>query len=106
MADFTLNLEAPFGAREEKAKSRTVAQEPCITRRWANDFVILVDVAAHGGVIRSEYSIVYGAVAFIFLVSGLSLPFSKLRQNVTNWRLHIIVQGISFAVIPAIMLGK
>ncbi|CAG9972063.1 unnamed protein product [Clonostachys byssicola] len=62
-------------------------------------------VAAHGGVIRSEYSIVYGAVAFIFLVSGLSLPFSKLRQNVTNWRLHIIVQGISFAVIPAIMLA-
>lgn len=62
------------------------------------------DIAAHGGVIRSEYSIVYGAVAFIFLVSGLSLPPSKLKSNVTNWRLHVVVQGISFALIPAIVL--
>ncbi|KAJ4321603.1 LRR receptor-like serine/threonine-protein kinase RGI2 [Fusarium piperis] len=62
-------------------------------------------VAKHGGVIRSEYSILYGAVAFIFLVSGLQLSPGKLRKNVTNWRLHIIVQGISFAVIPAIVLA-
>ncbi|KAF4979618.1 hypothetical protein FZEAL_4175 [Fusarium zealandicum] len=62
-------------------------------------------VAQHGGVIRSEYSILYGAVAFIFLVSGLQLSPEKLRQNVTNWRLHILVQGICFAVIPAIVLA-
>ncbi|KAM0436876.1 hypothetical protein ACHAPT_002589 [Fusarium lateritium] len=62
-------------------------------------------VAQHGGVIRSEYSILYGAVAFIFLVSGLQLSPGKLRKNVTNWRLHILVQGISFAVIPAIVLA-
>ncbi|KAF4968245.1 hypothetical protein FSARC_4336 [Fusarium sarcochroum] len=62
-------------------------------------------VAKHGGVIRSEYSILYGAVAFIFLVSGLQLSPEKLRNNVTNWRLHILVQGISFAVIPAIVLA-
>jgi predicted Na+-dependent transporter len=63
-------------------------------------------VAQHGGVIRSEYSILYGAVAFIFIVSGLQLSPEKLRKNVTNWRLHILVHGISFAVIPAIVLGK
>jgi sodium/bile acid cotransporter 7 len=63
-------------------------------------------VAQHGGVIRSEYSILYGAVAFIFLVSGLQLSPGKLRENVTNWRLHILVHGISFAVIPAIVLGE
>ncbi|KAG5768290.1 hypothetical protein H9Q72_004127 [Fusarium xylarioides] len=62
-------------------------------------------VAQHGGVIRSEYSILYGAVAFIFLVSGLQLSPGKLRENVTNWRLHILVHGISFAVIPAIVLA-
>ena len=66
----------------------------------------LVAVAAHGGKIRSEYSILYGAVALIFLVSGLQLAPDKLRENATNWRLHIIVQGISFVVIPAIVLGK
>ncbi|KAK3185424.1 LRR receptor-like serine/threonine-protein kinase RGI2 [Lecanicillium sp. MT-2017a] len=62
-------------------------------------------VAAHGGVIKSEYSILYGAVGFIFVVSGLQLPPAKIRQCLTNWRLHFIVQGISFAVIPAIILS-
>ncbi|KAI9901884.1 hypothetical protein N3K66_003701 [Trichothecium roseum] len=62
-------------------------------------------VASHGGAIRSEYTVVYGAVAFIFLVSGLSLPPAKLRQNITNWRLHFLVQGTSFVLIPAIMLA-
>lgn len=64
-----------------------------------------VGVAAHGGVIKSEYSVLYGAVAFIFLVSGLQLPPSKLQANATNWRLHALVQGISFVVIPCIVLG-
>ncbi|KAH7328484.1 putative sodium bile acid cotransporter [Stachybotrys elegans] len=63
------------------------------------------EVASHGGTIRSEYSILYGAVAFIFLVSGMSLAPAKLRVNVTNWRLHVIVQGISFLVVPAIVLA-
>ncbi|POR37966.1 Putative membrane protein [Tolypocladium paradoxum] len=62
-------------------------------------------VAARGGSIRSEYSILYGAVAFIFLVSGLQLAPDKLRRNATNWRLHVVVQGISFVVIPAIVLA-
>ncbi|EXV04036.1 SBF-like CPA transporter family protein [Metarhizium robertsii] len=64
-----------------------------------------VGVAAHGGVIKSEYSVLYGAVAFIFLVSGLQLPPSKLQANATNWRLHALVQGISFVVIPCIVLA-
>lgn len=62
------------------------------------------DVAAHGGIIRSEYSILYGGVSIIFLVSGLQLSHEKLRMNLASWRLHIIVQGISFVLIPVIML--
>ncbi|QYS98945.1 hypothetical protein H0G86_006101 [Trichoderma simmonsii] len=62
-------------------------------------------VAEHGGVIRSEYSILYGAVAIIFLINGLQLPPDKLKQNLTNWRLHIMVQGCSFVIIPVIMLA-
>ncbi|UKZ88284.1 uncharacterized protein TrAFT101_004046 [Trichoderma asperellum] len=61
-------------------------------------------VAEHGGVIRSEYSILYGAVAIIFLINGLQLPPEKLKQNLTNWRLHVIIQGSSFAIIPVFML--
>lgn len=65
----------------------------------------LSDVAAHGGTIRSEYSILYGAVAFIFLVSGLQLSPAKLKQSLTSWRLHVLVQGISFLVFPTVVLG-
>lgn len=64
------------------------------------------DVAATNGVIESQYSVLYGSVAIIFLVSGLQLSPQKLRQNLTNWRLHILTQGISFVVIPVIWLGK
>ncbi|KAF4121255.1 solute carrier family 10 (sodium/bile acid cotransporter), member 7 [Geosmithia morbida] len=76
-----------------------------IAGQWLTLAFGLASVAAHGGAIRSEYSIVYGAVAFIFFVSGLSLSPEKLRRNMTNWRLHFVVQGTSFAVIPACMLA-
>ncbi|KAJ6784955.1 hypothetical protein PWT90_01754 [Aphanocladium album] len=62
-------------------------------------------VAAHGGTIRSEYSILYGAVAFIFLVSGLQLAPAKLKQNLMNWRLHALVQGISFVIFPTVVFA-
>lgn len=64
-----------------------------------------IDVASKGGIIRSEYSVLYGSVAIIFLVSGLQLSPEKLRMNLFNWRLHILTQGISFIVIPLIWLG-
>ncbi|ROW12607.1 hypothetical protein VMCG_00152 [Cytospora schulzeri] len=62
------------------------------------------NVASTNGVIESQYSVLYGSVAIIFLVSGLQLSPQKLRQNLTNWRLHILTQGISFVVIPVIWL--
>ncbi|PGH23762.1 hypothetical protein AJ80_02192 [Polytolypa hystricis UAMH7299] len=60
-------------------------------------------VASHGGIIRAEYTILYGAVIIIFLVSGLSIERRKLFRHILNWRLHILVQGMSFLVIPAIV---
>ncbi|OQE22873.1 hypothetical protein PENFLA_c012G03656 [Penicillium flavigenum] len=63
------------------------------------------NVAKHGGTIRSEYSIMYGVIAIIFLISGLSIPRQKLISHVLNWRLHLIVQGISFLFIPALVLA-
>ncbi|KAI3399853.1 hypothetical protein diail_5364 [Diaporthe ilicicola] len=63
------------------------------------------DVASKGGIIRSEYSVLYGSVAIIFFVSGLQLSPQKLRVNLFNWRLHILTQGISFILIPLIWLA-
>ncbi|OTB20230.1 hypothetical protein K445DRAFT_312662 [Daldinia sp. EC12] len=61
-------------------------------------------VAARGGIIRSEYSILYGGIALIFFINGMQLSPAKLKEHVTNWRLHIVVQGINLVLIPVIQL--
>ncbi|OOQ88477.1 sodium bile acid transporter family protein [Penicillium brasilianum] len=58
-----------------------------------------------GGVIRSEYTVLYGVIAIIFLISGLSIPRQKLFKQFLNWRLHVLVQVISFLFIPALVLA-
>jgi sodium/bile acid cotransporter 7 len=63
------------------------------------------NVAKHGGIIRSEYSILYGAVAVVFVISGLSIPQEKLVRQLFNWRLHLLVQVTSFLFIPAVVLA-
>ncbi|CRL28589.1 Bile acid:sodium symporter [Penicillium camemberti] len=63
------------------------------------------NVAKNGGIIRSEYSIMYGVIAIIFLISGLSIPRQKLISHALNWRLHLIVQVISFLFIPSVVLA-
>ncbi|KAL4936449.1 hypothetical protein BDV06DRAFT_227884 [Aspergillus oleicola] len=63
------------------------------------------NVAKHGGIIRSEYSILYGAVAIVFLISGLSIPQEKLVRQLFNWRLHFLVQVTNFLFIPAVVLA-
>ncbi|KAK7918331.1 sodium bile acid cotransporter [Apiospora marii] len=62
------------------------------------------NVAARGGIIRSEYSVLYGVVGLIFFINGMQLSPDKLKQHITNWRLHILVQGIGFVIIPITML--
>jgi sodium/bile acid cotransporter 7 len=63
------------------------------------------NVAKHGGVIRSEYSVLYGAVALVFLISGLSIPRQKLFTHMFNWRLHALVQVTSFLFVPAVVVA-
>lgn len=63
------------------------------------------NVASHGGIIHSEYSVLYGAVAVIFLISGLSIPRQKLVTHMFNWRLHVLVQAMSFIFVPALMVA-
>ncbi|SCV05695.1 LANO_0H13146g1_1 [Lachancea nothofagi CBS 11611] len=72
-------------------------------------FIVLANFfpnfARHGGTIRAEYSIGYGAVAAIFLQSGLSMKTRKLCYNLGNWRAHTSVLTISFLVTSSIMFG-
>lgn len=61
--------------------------------------------ARHGGLIRGEYSIGYGAVAVIFLQSGLAMGTKDLLKNMGHWRAHTTVLTISFLITSAIMFG-
>ncbi|KAI1144097.1 hypothetical protein F5Y05DRAFT_407497 [Hypoxylon sp. FL0543] len=61
-------------------------------------------VAARGGTIRSEYSILYGGIGLIFFINGMQLSPVKLKEHATNWRLHIVVQGTNLVLIPVIQL--
>ncbi|KAJ8126126.1 hypothetical protein O1611_g7511 [Lasiodiplodia mahajangana] len=61
-------------------------------------------VAARGGIIKSEYSILYGGIGLIFLINGAQLSPEKLKEHATNWRLHIVVQGINLILIPVIQI--
>ncbi|AMD20861.1 HDR119Cp [Eremothecium sinecaudum] len=61
--------------------------------------------ASYGGTIRSEYSIGYGAVAFIFFSSGLSISTRKLIAAIYNWRAHFESLFMSFLVTSAIVYG-
>ncbi|KAI1261880.1 hypothetical protein F5Y18DRAFT_399916 [Xylariaceae sp. FL1019] len=61
-------------------------------------------VAARGGIIKSEYSILYGVIGLIFLINGAQLGPDKLKEHAANWRLHIVVQITNLILIPIIQI--
>lgn len=56
-------------------------------------------------VIRSQYSITYGVIAAIFLITGLTLSTPALFHQLANWRLHLFTQIFSFLFFSAIVFA-
>lgn len=56
-------------------------------------------------VIRSQYSIIYGVIAAIFLITGLTLSTPALFHQLANWRLHLFTQIFSFLFFSAIVFA-
>ncbi|KAI9492199.1 SBF-like CPA transporter family-domain-containing protein [Zychaea mexicana] len=63
------------------------------------------DIARKGGYIRAEYSIKWGAVIIIFIISGLSLRTRILTQTFMRVRLHLLIQIINLVIIPFFVFG-
>ena len=58
------------------------------------------NIAKKGGAIKSEYTITYGVVILIFIVSGLSLKSSVLKNALLQVKIHSLIQFISLAIAP------
>ncbi|KAK4511938.1 uncharacterized protein ATC70_003937 [Mucor velutinosus] len=63
------------------------------------------NVGRKGGYIRAEWSIKWGAVVVIFLISGLSLRTRILAQTLLRVRLHFLIQTINLIIIPFFVFG-
>lgn len=63
------------------------------------------DFAKQGGTIKAEFSIGYGAVAVIFLISGLLISTEALFYNLSKWRAHFTVLSMSFLITSSIAYG-
>lgn len=62
-------------------------------------------VGKSNGVIQAQYTVKWGAVIVIFLVSGLGIDVRVMLRTILRWRLHLVVQSINFLVLPFVMYG-
>ncbi|KAI7900584.1 SBF-like CPA transporter family-domain-containing protein [Cokeromyces recurvatus] len=67
--------------------------------------VFFPNVARKGGYIRAEWTIKWGAVIVIFLISGLSLRTKILAETILRIRLHLLIQIINLIIIPFTVFG-
>ncbi|ORX49485.1 hypothetical protein DM01DRAFT_332576 [Hesseltinella vesiculosa] len=63
------------------------------------------NVARKEGYIHAEWSIKWGAVIIIFLISGMSLRTRILAQTILRVRLHFLIQFINLVIIPFFVFG-
>ncbi len=59
---------------------------------------------APGGLLRADTT-ARAAVVVIFLVQGLVLALESLRAGLLRWRLHLVVQGFTYLLIPLLGLA-
>jgi solute carrier family 10 (sodium/bile acid cotransporter), member 7 len=52
-----------------------------------------------------RYTVSYGSIGIIFFISGISIPRQAIVDNCTKFRLHFVVQIISYLVFPFAFLS-
>lgn len=56
---------------------------------------------AEGGILHPEL-LTKAGIALVFFLNGAGLSFAALKDGVLRWRLHLIIQGATFLLFPAI----
>ncbi|WP_372774629.1 bile acid:sodium symporter family protein [Mangrovibacterium sp.] len=64
---------------------------------------LLPGIGSEGSLIELRV-IIKGGIALLFFFYGLKLSPEKLKNDLSNWKLHLIIQGITFLVFPALLL--
>ena len=59
---------------------------------------------AQGGFLHPDMLNKLG-IALVFFLNGLGLSMASLRQGISRWRVHLLVQTSTFLVFPLLGLG-
>lgn len=59
---------------------------------------------ARGGAMHSETTVNLG-IALVFFLHGIGLPLESLRRGLLAWRVHLVVQGLTYLVFPLLWLA-
>lgn len=62
------------------------------------------DFGATGGAMHAEVAVNAG-IALVFFLHGIGLPLESLRRGMLAWRVHIVVQSLTYIVFPLLWLG-
>lgn len=100
------------GSRRAPAPARWWAPFAHVFTDWfllgMTTAVIVASVAPglgrSGGLLRIDRLADWG-VFTIFFLHGLSLSTERLRQGLSRWRVHVVVQAFTFVVFPIVGLG-
>ena len=58
------------------------------------------DLGKTGGYIRSEWTVKYGCIIFVFFLNGLSIKTKEFLKEILHIRLHLFIQFSSLCFIP------
>ncbi|RIJ48927.1 bile acid:sodium symporter [Maribellus luteus] len=64
---------------------------------------IFPGIGAEGSVIELRQLIKYG-ITLLFFFYGLKLDPARLKHDLGNWRLHLVIQSITFLLFPFLLL--
>lgn len=92
-------------------KQRRVPIQDLIRKHWFLVGILFAIVFASlapslgtkGGYLKPEYTVKYGAVSVIFLISGLTLKTDDIFNTFTHYKLHLFIQVFTFLVFPVFM---
>lgn len=61
------------------------------------------EFGATGGALHAETATNLG-IALVFFLHGIGLPLEALKRGLLAWRLHVVIQGLTYVVFPLLWL--